>query len=235
MKKFESHNEDDWNEKEVFQWKEADWKQYLHKVDHEISRFLALYQKLKEAPDRLDQVAHLIGWEEGGSDRNDETALGPFHLSSMEDDDDTESEDLEFYTLHRHPLFIVTQGLYQDLRRLWEQFIRQEGAVVSPLFTWDLASSFNAGETHAILAIQALDLEDYPLVICHLKHALAAINRVLYIIQNVQPYTGDRIRTLQRESTLRLFDLREVWLRTMNDCREAMRQGSNEGDNKEGA
>ena len=58
------------------------------------------------------------------------------------------------------------------------------------------------------------------MTICHLKNALAAINHTLSLLQKLSIKNVRILRLFQAETSRTLFDLREVWLRVMHDCRE---------------
>ena len=218
----EPYNEGEWEEKEDLLWSELEWRDYLKKLDKEIERFLQLYAELPKTPELLDEAVHLMEWEPGEGIWNEvDTSEEIFTDEAHEDAGD--SHDADLYTLHRHPLFIVTQALYRDLRRIWEDLMRQSGGTLNPTLVWDLANSFNKGEVHAILAVQALDMEDYTLSLCHLKDALVGLNASLGLLQSITSCNPQLAAAFQKELHRRLFDLRELWLRAMNDCREQVR------------
>lgn len=215
----EPNNEGEWDEKENLLWNETEWRNYLDSLDKETERFLKFYAELAGIPERLDETAHLMGWESEDGFWNDiDISDESFALERKEDIEN--SNDAECYTLHGHPLFIVTRSLYRDLRRIWETLMQQSGGTLSPSLVWELADSFNNGETDAILAVQAVDLEDYALALCHLKNALASLNTSLSIVSSAASCNPPLASAFQKELHQRLFDLRELWLRAMHDCRE---------------
>ncbi|HEX2101818.1 MAG TPA: hypothetical protein VHF69_14185, partial [Candidatus Synoicihabitans sp.] len=73
----------------------------------------------------------------------------------------------------------------------------------------------------ATLAIQALDFGDYAMAISLFKRALRELNGSLALLSSEAH--GSRAFTTFRDHALpRLFDLREIWLRVMNECREEL-------------
>ena len=48
---FDGNNDGEWEDNGDIAWNEADWQKFLLKSDKEISRFIAAYNKSKEAPD----------------------------------------------------------------------------------------------------------------------------------------------------------------------------------------
>jgi len=126
----------------------------------------------------------------------------------------------EVYTIHQHPVFIVTRGLHQHLNHVWEHFLAGGNDMsVNAGLAWQFAGSLNAGELNALMAIHALDFGDFTLAICHLKNALSALNHSMSMLQHLPSGGGSANAQFFREAQAAMFDLRETWLRVMNDCR----------------
>jgi hypothetical protein len=67
--------------------------------------------------------------------------------------------------------------------------------------------------------MQSMDMADYLLCVIHMKRALRGINMAMSLIPQMMSST--RSAESYRSAFLgRLFDLREVSLRVMMDCRE---------------
>ena len=60
---FESNYDGDWDDGGEIAWNESDWQRYLRDSDKEVSRFIAVYNSVREKTDRLDEAAHLMGWD----------------------------------------------------------------------------------------------------------------------------------------------------------------------------
>lgn len=233
---FENSPDGDWDDRGELAWNEFDWQHYLKRTKQDIDRFISLYEKHRQSPDRLDNLAHEMGWD------NDEWAMTDpglddgvgFGFDPADKDPgydlDSEKEDLDPYTLHRHPVYIVTRGLYFYLQRNWELAMAQRPSEFSPTVVWRYANALKRGEFNAILAIQALDMGDYALAVCHLKTALSALNQSLSILQQVASGGRAPLEELYMESKIRIFDLREIWLRIMRDCREEIQRRFKEGN-----
>ncbi len=136
---------------------------------------------------------------------------------------DAEEESLDLpntYTIHKHPVFIATRGLSQHLHHVWEHFLASGNDLhVNMSLSWKFATSLHAGELNAVMAIHALDLGDFTLTICHLKNALNAVNHSLSLLHALPLGNSSQHSQFFREVQATLFDLREIWLRVMNDCR----------------
>ncbi|MGA2053352.1 MAG: hypothetical protein ABSH19_08575 [Opitutales bacterium] len=231
---FEAFSDGEWEDRGELAWNEFDWQQYLKQNEKEIARFLALYNQHKHVPDHLDQIAHLMGWDDQEWAPADDSAspapaAPPVPASETPSpssgEDDTDDDEVDTYTIHKHPVFIATRGLYQHLYLVCEHFMAQgPGTVINPGLTWKFASSLHAGELNSVMAIHALDLGDFTLTICHLKNALSAVNHSLSLL-HVLPLASTAYHVqFFREIQTGLFDLREIWLRVMNDCREENRR-----------
>ncbi len=222
---FESFSDGEWDNSEELAWNEFDWQQYLKSNEQEIASFLSHYHQLKTQSDHLDEIARLMGWES-----EDWSALDPEETEEAaifnEEGREALDDDFDPYTVHKHPVYIVTHGLYQHLFKCWELFTAHNIRVINPIHVVQFASSLHAGELNAIMAINALDMGDYNLAICHLKNALSAVNHSFSLLQQLNAPTLKDIAPFTHEVTIALFDLREVWLRIMSDCREEGRRNN---------
>lgn len=209
-------------------WNEAQWRNYLRITEKDSARFLSIYNTVKDKTNHLDEAASLMGWD--GED-----------ISLIDDElNDNSSEELEGlsdssdqpYTLHKHPVFIVTKSLYKYIKQSWEHLLRNNSGTspvtMSPELSWNFAKSLHNGELNILLAIQALDLGDYGLAICHLKNSLSELNQSLKLLDDLSSKDKDYLEAFTLELKIRIFDLRELWIRVMNDCRhESQRRSDN--------
>ena len=70
------------------------------------------------------------------------------------------------------------------------------------------------------MAIHALDFGDYAMAICLFKRALAVLNTCFSHIGSESADAHSVVRLCRDELRTRLFDIREIWLRVISDCRE---------------
>jgi hypothetical protein len=231
MDNFESEHgfDGDWDERGHLVWNEFDWRRYLSGANKEIERFLSIYSNLRDQPDRLDETARLMGWEtedwsslEDFEDEAEERAQPDFEedLAALREDDG----DLEPYTLHKHPVYIASRAIYAWLHHACRHFFVHGGDRNTAQLGWHCASLMHRGEMQAILAVQALDLGDFALAVCHLKTGLGLINDSLGLLEEFRHPNPRLLRSFKQEAGIRLFDLREIWLRVMQDCREENRR-----------
>jgi hypothetical protein len=203
MSDFDPDNlsENEWEENGDLAWNEFDWEIYLH-------RYLGFYESLKASPDRIDEVADKMGWDrEEGEEPEDRENPEKVLFSD------------EIYTLQKNPVYIATKALFLSLRRSWELTASEPGRIPQPLSIAYLASLHHC-EEQAVMAIHALDFGDYAMAICLFKRALAALNDCFAKIGSEAAEAVDAVRQGREEMRQRLFDLREIWLRVIGDCRE---------------
>ena len=94
------------------------------KSDKEISRFIAAYNKSKEAPDRLDAIASIMGWQNEDWASIDDIEMDEEQMRQLKPLDMEEVRHMDPYTIHRHPIYISSSALYSYLRNAWEHLMR---------------------------------------------------------------------------------------------------------------
>ncbi|HVU24256.1 MAG TPA: hypothetical protein VHE13_09040 [Opitutus sp.] len=218
MSEFDSGGggENDWEDRGDLAWNEFDWERYLREQDEAVHRYLGFYEACKNSSDRIDDVAELMNW---GSD-----AAAASHEAADDDDDDDSpefAEGSEVYTLHKNPIFISTKALYLGLRRHWELAAGDSRKVPSPL-ALALLSSLHRGEEQSVQAIHALDFGDYAMAVSLFKRALSALNSTLALLNDRSALTHKTVEAYRENALPKLFDLREIWLRVVNECREEL-------------
>lgn len=210
-------------------WDEAQWRNYLKITEKDSARFLSIYNTIKDKKNHLDEAAHLMGWDEDDISLIDDEKDSNFH--ELEDSFITENENSHFshpYTLHKHPVFIVTKSLYKYINQSWGSFLKDNNCDVSALLSWNFSKSLHDGEINVLLAIQSLDFGDFGLAICHLKNSLFEINKSIKILHELSQEETQIIKDFTKELMIRIFDLRELWIRVINDCRhESKRKRDN--------
>jgi hypothetical protein len=220
MSNFDSDGaqENDWEDRGDVAWNEFDWERYLREQDEAVHRYLGFYEACKDSADRIDDVAELMNW---GTTETEEDAAPETGAANDGEDDDDFTEGTDVYTLHKNPIFISTKALYLGLRRHWELAAGDSAKVPQPL-ALALLSSLHRGEEQAVQAIHALDFGDYAMAISLFKRALSALNGTLALLND--PVAADhRVVAAYREMALpRIFDLREIWLRVVHECREEL-------------
>jgi hypothetical protein len=123
--------------------------------------------------------------------------------------------------LHKNPIFIATKAIYLGAKRQWE-LSAGDAAKVPPALALALLASLHRGEEQAVQAIHALDFGDYAMAVSLFKRALSALNESLTLLNSDAAATHRAVMTYREDTLPRLFDLREIWLRVISECREEL-------------
>ncbi len=217
--------ESEWDDRGDLAWNEFDWERYLREQEETLNRYLAYYETFKGKANRIDEVARLMDWESGISASEGE--------SQTEDDDDASEEfgfESEVYTLHKNPIFISTRALYLLLRRNWELLATDARKVPQPLALRCL-SALHAGEDLAMQAIHALEFGDYAMAISLFKRALSALNQTFAVLNELAGLEQAAVDAYRADAHVMLFDLREIWLRVISECRSELERPIEDDDN----
>jgi hypothetical protein len=216
----------EWEDPGELAWSEYDWESYLQAQDDALHRYLGFYEKLRLHPNRIDEAARLMGWD-AAEWRDTEAA--------DDDEEDEEEEttpgegDFDPYTLHKNPVFIATKAIFLSLTRAW-QWIATDSAKVPQPLALNFLLSLHRGEQDAVLAIQALDLGDYTVAVSLFKRALCELNTTLALIDDKAAAHHRALADFRETALPRLFDLREIWLRVIGECREAIARQPEDAD-----
>jgi len=213
--------ENDWEDRGELAWNEFDWERYLREQDDAVRRYLAFYEAAKGEPDRIDFVAEKMGW--GQDDWSDEADSADTSKADDDDEDDDfeDEDDDDVYTLHKNPIFIATKAIYLGLRQSWEALAIDPAKVPQPIGV-ALLASLQRGEENAVQAINALDFGDYAMAVALFKRAMSALNSSLALLNDEAAVQHSIVGPWREDTLPRLFDLREIWLRVIAECREEL-------------
>lgn len=212
MSNFDSDggSENQWEDRGDLAWNEFDWERYLREQDQTIQRYLGFYEAT-QTPDRIDRVAEQMHW--GTSDWSTD--------SDLADDDEEDDDDDDVYTLHKNPIFIATKAIYLSLHQGWQAIATDPTKVPQPL-ALALQASLHRGEEQAVQAIHALDFGDYAMAVSLFKRALSALNNSLALLNDDAALRHRAVKQWHDPALSRFFDLREIWLRVIAECREEL-------------
>ncbi|HND62033.1 MAG TPA: hypothetical protein PLB90_11190 [Opitutaceae bacterium] len=206
--------EGDWEDRGELAWNEFDWERYLREQDDSIHRYLGFYEAFRDTPNRIDVVAEQMGWDQGTWAEEDDSP-GDEELSN----EPADRPEPEVYTLHKNPIFIATKAIYLSLKRPWELTAGDSAKVPSALALGFLAS-LHRGEEQAVQAIHALDFGDYAMAVSLFKRALSALNQSLSLLNADAAQAHRTVSDFRTQALPALFDLREIWLRVIAECRD---------------
>ena len=222
MSNFDSDgsNNNDWEDRGDLVWNEFDWERYLREQDDAIRRYQGFYETAKDKIDRIDAVAEQMGWDiadwtddiDDSSDDDDED----------DDDDSDEPGEGDVYTLHKNPIFIATKAIALSLQQSWHVATLSSGQALTPALAVAVLSELHRSEEQAVQAIHALDFGDYAMAISLFKRALSVVNSSLALINREEASAHPALAAFREFALPRLFDLREIWLRVINECRDEL-------------
>jgi hypothetical protein len=210
---------DDFDDGGELDWSEFDWERYLREQDESVAHYWDCYRRAGDRPDRIDEVARHLGWEPVFEE-----------VDSANDDDLTDDDGP--YTVHRNHVFVATRALFANLHGACTAAAL--GATIPTAQALPLLSALREAELAAVLGVQSLDLGDRTLGIAELKRALAHLNRIFtHLPSEAKNEETERRLTELRERLLPwLFDLREIFLRVVYECRAELGreiEGESEG------
>lgn len=205
--------ENDWEERSELAWTEAEWQRYLAEQEKSVQEYIRAYDRLARAPDRIDQVARRLGWEPADDDIAAAADAAPEAESSG-----SPGESWDPYTVHRNPVYVATKALHLGLIGHWERLATRPESGVPVTLALGLQGTLHRGHETALHGIHALEMGDYTLAVCFFKRALGELNASMSALHTAGTASPALVR--YRDYALpRLFDLREIWLRVMNECR----------------
>ncbi len=227
---FDNSSDNDWDGgRGELEWTERHWKLFLQDADAEVTRFLKIYQSLHDSSQRLDKTAQVMGWDSeewsNDYDLSDEARIDwiSIDLEADDEEDEEEMDDIEDndpYTIHKHPLYVTTRSLFLILNHHWQVMLSEFVNSTEVMDSFRFAEGLRKGETNAIMGIHALEMGDYNLVVCHLQRALDGLNASFGIFQGVVNESDEEIGPhFKQEVAAACFDLRELWLRVIRECR----------------
>lgn len=215
----------DWDQGGELAWNEADWQLYLKRAEAEQRRFLELYQRFRDHPSRLDEIAREMRW-----DRDDWSVPGAADdWEAPEAESPDLADEMEPYTIHKHPVYIVSQAMVHFLNAHWAAYLQANWSSFQPKLVTQFSNGMQMGEVNAIVALDALEMGDFNLAVCHVKRALSGLNHAMKSIFHVPGISAAARSEFVSLASDIAFDLREVWLRVLAECREEARRES-EGD-----
>lgn len=219
MSNFDSDGGPDfeWEDRGDLAWNEFDWERYLREQDDAIDRYLAFYETCRHSAERLDQVAEKMNWAQG--DWTDDSESDDTDEVTEDEEDFEHPEDV--YTLHKNPIFIATKAIYLGLQRSWQASLGANCHLPASAAI-AIQSALHAGEDHAVEAIHALDFGDYAMAVSLFKRALGSLNASFALLNSELVAQHPSVVEWREQALPRLFDLREIWLRVMAECRDEL-------------
>ncbi len=232
---FDGLSDNEWDETWEFAWSEFDWERHIREQDKIVQAYLTHYDRMISRPDRIDEAAHLMGWDQEGwtCDESDSGECPSASAISDPAESETEREGrapLDPYTIQKHPVYVSTHGLFFWLGRAWEFVVPACGPRLPVRTALAFSSALHSSEQNGLLAVHSLDMGDFSLAVCLLKRALSDLNAGIRQLQSLDTNVHPAFEQFHRQALVRIFDIREIWLRVMRDCRAELDRHVSEGE-----
>ncbi|MFM9029567.1 MAG: hypothetical protein ACKOTF_02610, partial [Opitutaceae bacterium] len=111
--------------------------------------------------------------------------------------------------------------------------LAEDPARVAPVAALRLLQTFHRGAGQATEAVHALDFGDYAMAVSLFQRALGALNDSLATLADDDACRQRSVALWREEARARLFDLREIWLRVITECRDELERPEEEDDDEE--
>jgi hypothetical protein len=195
-------------------WDEYDWERFLQQQDQKTERYMELFEKYVDDPNRDQIIAQEMGWthlaDQPGEEDGEELAFEP--------DEHSEEPELE-ESFESHPLYQQAYSLTIWIDQLFDDI---PNAAASPLGV-KLASHIAAASAKLAAALSDQDGEEIGMTIAYLKRALRAISTG---IEAAAQLREDRFLSTHQFEELfrRLFQVRDRIIVMMGDLRAEWRK-----------
>lgn len=208
----DANSSNEWEDSWDSAWNEFNWEQYLQSESDQIKKYQSIYSKLMRSTNRLDEVALYMGWQLGST------------TAEAEDP----SEDLVPYTLHRHPLYVSSKALHGWLIEQLARRVSLAPEAIDASAALACQGALHESDCYGMLGVTALDVDDFALAIAYFKRGIASLNVTLGMLTAFESRQNEALSLYAKHARIRLFDIREIWLRVSSDCRETIARGSDE-------
>jgi hypothetical protein len=223
-------SDNEWDETWEFAWSEFDWERHLREQDKTVQAYLSHYDRLIRRPDRIDEAAHLMGWDQEGWTSDEPEAEETAAAEKPETTARGGKSSFDPYTIQKHPVYVSTHGLFVWLARAWEFVVPACGPRVPVRTALSYSSALANSEHNGLLAVHSLDMGDFSLSVCLLKRALTDLNAAIRQLQSLDVNVHPAFAQFHAQAMIRIFDVREIWLRVMRDCRAELDRRVSEGE-----
>ncbi|MBC2605512.1 hypothetical protein [Pelagicoccus albus] len=195
---------------------EFSWEKYLRTETDQVKKYQAIYSKLIRSSNRLDEVALYMGWQP--------------NIEAPESEDSSAGNQVPEvpYTLHRHPLFVSSKALHGWLTEQWMRRVSLSPEAVDAASALSYQISLNESDYYGLLAVTALDMDDFALAIAYFKRGMSSLNAALSELKKFEALNIEPVSLYVKHARIRIFDIREIWLRVTSDCRATIARGSDD-------
>jgi hypothetical protein len=197
-------------------WDEYDWERFLQQQDSKTERYMELFEKYIDDPNRDQIIAQEMGWTHLLDQPTEEVEEIEFE-PDFEVEDEAEEETQEVF--ESHPLYQSAFSL-----TVWiDQLFDEVPSVASSPLGVKLASHVAVASAKLAAALSDHETEEIGMTIAYLKRALRAISTAVEAATQMS-YDGSLKSRQFEELYQRLFQVRDSIIVMMGDLRAEWRR-----------
>ncbi|MBV9298461.1 MAG: hypothetical protein JO066_05740, partial [Verrucomicrobia bacterium] len=197
-------------------WDEYDWERFLQQQDSKTERYMELFEKYIDDPNRDQIIAQEMGWThllDQPAEEAEEIEFEP----DFEVEDEGEEETQEVF--ESHPLYQSAFSL-----TVWiDQLFDEVPSVASSPLGVKLASHVAVASAKLAAALSDHETEEIGMTIAYLKRALRAISTAVEAATQMSNEGSLKARQFE-ELYERLFQVRDSIIVMMGDLRAEWRR-----------
>jgi hypothetical protein len=197
-------------------WDEYDWERFLQQQDSKTERYMELFEKYIDDPNRDQIIAQEMGWThllDQPTEEVEEIEFEPDFEAEEESEDETQE------VFESHPLYQSAFSL-----TVWiDQLFDEVPSVASSPLGVKLASHVAVASAKLAAALSDHETEEIGMTIAYLKRALRAISTAVEAATQMS-YDGSLKSRQFEELYQRLFQVRDSIIVMMGDLRAEWRR-----------
>jgi len=197
-------------------WDEYDWERFLQQQDSKTERYMELFEKYIDDPNRDQIIAQEMGWThlvDQPAEDVDGIEFEPDFEVEAEGDEDSEE------VFESHPLYQNAFSLTVWIDQLFDEM----PSVASSPVGVKLASHVAVASAKLAAALSDRDTEEIGMTIAYLKRALRAISTAVEAAHQMSHDGSLKSRQFQ-ELYQRIFQVRDSIIVMMGDLRAEWRR-----------
>jgi hypothetical protein len=201
-------------------WDEYDWERFLQQQDSKTERYMELFEKYIDDPNRDQIIAQEMGWThlvDQPAECIDGAEFDPEFEADFENAEDEDADDQDVF--ESHPLYQSAFSLTVWIDQLFEEM----PSVASSPVGVKLASHVAVASAKLAAALSDRDTEEIGMTIAYLKRALRAISTAVEAA-NQMSHDGSLKSRQFLELNERIFHVRDSIIVMMGDLRAEWRR-----------
>jgi hypothetical protein len=198
-------------------WDEYDWERFLQQQDSKTERYMELFEKYIDDPNRDQIIAQEMGWTHLLDQPTEEIEEIEFESDFEVEEEEGEEETQEVF--ESHPLYQNAFSL-----TVWiDQLFDEVPSVASSPLGVKLASHVAVASAKLAAALSDHETEEIGMTIAYLKRALRAISTAVEAATQMSHDGSLKSRQFE-ELYARLFQVRDSIIVMMGDLRAEWRR-----------